>query len=405
MTNTSRPITTFIALIALSGLTLTGCKNQVRVGVVLPLTGEHEIYGQASLKGLGLALAELQAAGNARFELTVLDSASDPEHAVVMLEQLYDNGAIVAVGGLTQASARKMAEVSERAERVLLSPSAALREQGEGSRYFFSLAAPLFTAGTTMATFAARDLGIGSAVLISDPELAASGSEEGFRTAFESQGGKLVAAITSIDDDPAISAASLEAVLAKNPDAVYLIGYEASASSVVRHLREQGYQGKILATEALANPASIERLGDAAHGVLLTHTPLRFDEGSAPAGSFAERYREMHGEVPGIVAAEGYDALMVLAMALAERPALPSEVRKGLLHDVKDFGGVTGSIQFNEARGVSKMPRVYSIAEDLSLRDHGKLLEAKKQRIAQERKKLLERLAALRGEATQASSG
>ena len=44
--------------------------------------------------------------------------------------------------------------------------------------------------------------------------------------------------------------------------------------------------------------------------------------------------------------------------------------RRGLLYDVKDFPGVTGKIQFDDKRQVSKIPRIYSVAEDLSLQDH-----------------------------------
>ena len=98
--------------------------------------------------------------------------------------------------------------------------------------------------------------------------------------------------------------------------------------------------------------------------------------------------------------------MMVLATAMAERPALPSEVRKGLLHDIKDYPGVTGSLQFNEARSVPKIPRVYSIAEDLSLRDHGRFLQAERERIAAEKRELIRRLGEIQdGVAVGTSSG
>ena len=72
------------------------------------------------------------------------------------------------------------------------------------------------------------------------------------------------------------------------------------------------------------------------------------------------------------------------------RPALPSEVPKGL-RDIKDFPGVTGGIQFNDKGDVLKYPRVY-IIKDGVLFDYGKLVQQQQEAMKEKREELRRKL-------------
>lgn len=403
MISITRLSITRLFAVALIGLAATGCKNEVKVGAVLPLSGEHHTYGEASRQGLELALEELKAGGDTRFQLTVVDSESDPAKARQLLEGLYDENAVVAIGGLTATMARELASVAEDAERVLLSPSATLRDQASGMRYFYSLATKGFTSGTSMATFVKRELKVGNAVVIREPGMG-EGLEKGFRSTFENQGGKILASL-SASKTPEEIRSTVGQALTKRPAAIFLAGYEGTVSPFVHELRRRQYRGKILTTQALACHDSLRELGDDARGVLLTHTA--FEPGTQQhVSDFVARFEKKFGRAPDIHAAESYDAMMVLATAMKDRPGLPSEVRKGLIHDVKDYPGVTGSLQFNEEHNVPRIPRIYSIAKDLTLQDHGRILQAERERIEAEKRKLIQRLGEIHNSgATQASSG
>ena len=381
-------VSTFLILIFT--VALCGCEKKVRLGVVLPLSGEHRIYGESSRKGLELALEELRTGGESRIELRVVDSESDPEKAREHLRRLYRDGVLAAIGGLRPAEARAMAPVAEDRERVLLSPSTSLRGQSPEARYFFSLGVADDVAGTTMASFVSRELGVGSAVLIGETD--SEGLSEGFRSTLSTQGGELLASLPS----SGMTGSVIEQALGHQPDAIFLAGEAAALETLIRELRARQFQGRILTTQALACTASLRRLGDDARGLLLTHSVFQPEAPSDRVTDFVARYRQKYDEEPDIFAAESYDALMVLATSIEGRPVLPSEVRKGLLHDVKDFQGVTGTLQFDENRGVAKIPRVYSITEELTLRDHGRWLQVERDRIARDREKILERLREIR---------
>ena len=82
---TPRPLIRTSAILSSSLLLaslLTACGQQpVEIGVVLPLSGEHQALGESSRNGLELALAEIKAAGDERFSLRYSDSASDAQQA------------------------------------------------------------------------------------------------------------------------------------------------------------------------------------------------------------------------------------------------------------------------------------------------------------------------------------
>ncbi len=402
------PALTHLALIGLVSLSGLGCGEDkpIQVGVVLPLSGEHASYGEASRKGIELAFEELAAgAGDApRLDLALADSGSDPAKARQLLDEHYENGALVAVGGLTSREAEEMVPVLEERDRVLVSPSASDPSLSRKTRNLYRLAPSDSTAASKMADFASRHLNVARVVMISEDPERTHELEDAFRASLESHSGELLE-VAAAPAAPAERAALVERLVGLAPDAVYLAGYEATIGALISELRRAELPGKILTTQAFASPAAIARVGEDAVGVLLTQSAFELASEAPHVQSFVARYREKYGEEPDVFAAEGYDAVKVLAAALAGRPAMPGEVTKGLRDAVKDYPGVTGAVQFDEAHAVRKYPRVYSIGDDLSLHDHGRILEARQDEIRRKREDLQRRIEALRDQQATAAMG
>ena len=99
--------------------------------------------------------------------------------------------------------------------------------------------------------------------------------------------------------------------------------------------------------------------------------------------AFVSSYREAYGVPPGLYAAHGYDAMMVMAEALAKAGPIASDFWKGIT-SIREFAGVTGMIQFDERGDVQKFPRVYVVEE-------GNLIDYEAE-VEKRRRELLERL-------------
>jgi branched-chain amino acid transport system substrate-binding protein len=388
--------------IVLSSLSLTGCqKGPVKVAMVIPLSGEDQIYGASCRKGLELALEELNTElETPRFEAMWADSESSPKTAARKLAELYEAKAFVAIGGLTSREAATMVPVAEDHERALLSPSALNTRLASEASQFYRIAPSDQVAGNVMADFLSRKMkGISTAAAIAQDAHALEAFEHGFRPTFEGNGGEVLAVIELSTSQDNFNA-EISRVVKLKPDAIYLAGHGTSIGDTLHRLRTLRYRGKILTDQSLSSPAAIQQIGTDAVGVLITRSVVDA-ETNERAHAFVERFQEKYGEEPDLFAAEAYDTLMVLARALEGRPPYPGELHKGLRDNLKGFMGVTGAIEFNAHHSVTKYPRVYSVAKNLSLQDEARRLE----KVDERRRKRIRELKKKIGQVQQAAAG
>ncbi len=374
-----------------------GCEpDSVTIGVVVPLTGDHKSYGEANKRGVEIAYDEVIAAGYpVELNLSVVDTESDPNKARELLEAQFEAGALAVIGGSVSAEAKEMITGADRFERVLLSPSATSIELTKASRNFFRLAPSDDTAGNKMADFAFRVLELESVAIVAEDQTYAEGVQRAFSAAFEKLGGTVMELI-QVPPNTSDFGGLMDRVLTLGPQAVYLAGYETGIAAMILELRRVNFKGRILTTHAFSSPSAIARVGKAAEGVILTQTVFEPDSDFAHVQSFVRAYRERFKEEPDLFAAEGYDTMKVLAKAIEKKHTLASEVPRGLWDEIKEFPGVTGSIQFNENGDVRKFPRVYIIGGDLLLYDYSKRLEENQKKLLEKQREIKERLEKLR---------
>jgi len=380
-----------IALPFLLGALLLGCAEtgSVKVGAVLPLSGEGEIYGQAVRKGLELALEQLQAREDYPYEVTleIVDTQSDPERATDLAKQQYDSGAIAVIGGVITVEALAIVPISDSYNRILLSPSASSPELTGISKYFYRVFPSDDREGTMMGNFATSKLELESVVILAKEDPYAKGVVDVFSPIFEHAGGT----VTEILEYPRGAgdfSGFLDRVMTLDPKGVYVAAYAEDVGRMITGLRKRGFRGTILTTSAFAAPEVIEQVGEPAEGVFLTQAVFEVESEDPRIAAFVSAFRQKYGLSPDLYAAHGYDALMVLADALLELDDGPvaTDVWKGM-RKLKEVAGVTGTIQFDERGDVQKFPRVYVI-------QGGNLVDYEKE-VERRRRELLERLRAL----------
>lgn len=119
----------FYILIPLITLLITGCDSQpdspIKVGVVIPLSGDYSIYGKAAKQGAQLATEEINAAGGLlggrSLELVIRDNKTSPERSASQAQALINTSGVVALMGPVSSSAREaILPISETAQVPLL---------------------------------------------------------------------------------------------------------------------------------------------------------------------------------------------------------------------------------------------------------------------------------------------
>ncbi len=402
MTRRTARFSTAIMALCCLGLLLAGCPQKaIQVGVVLPTSGENSTYGEAIRKGIELAYGEIQSDPDAgvAIELAIVDTESNAQKATELLDQQFSAGALVAIGGATSVEAKEMVTAADEADRVLLSPSASSPELTGISRNFYRIFPSDFAAATKMAQYASQGLKAKTVVVVTEAQSYAKGIHGVFQPAFEGYGGE-VAEVIEVPPGTSDLGGLMDRVITLEPDAVYLAGFEQGIGSMIQELRRLKYSKNILTTSAFALPSSIARVGDDAVGVILTQSVFELDSEHAHVKKFVEGYQAKYGEPPDIYAAHGYDAMKIVAAALKGRSALPGEVVKGL-RDIKDFPGVTGSINFDEKGDVQKFPRLYVIGKDLTLYDLNERVRKQQEEFKKRRDELQKKLEQIRKQAAE----
>ena len=383
----------------LLGLALAACQgsNKVKVGVVLPLTGDAAVYGQAIRRGIEVAHERIAGTKESPFEIELVwrDSQSDPETAKRLLDAVYGDGAIVAIGGATSAEALAMVPVADSAGRVLLSPSASQPQLSGISSNFYRVFPSDASEGTMMANFARQTLELSKVVVLAKEEPYAKGAQEVFRERFTELGGQVVEVLVFPPNTVDLTGL-VERVGTVGPDAVYIAAYAPEIVSFVKALRADGFRGAILTTSSFSTADAIREAGPAAEGVYFTQTAFAPSDKNPEVEAFVKAYRAKNRSEPDLYAAHGYDAYRVLLAAMRESGKSAANFWKGM-RGVRDFPGVTGTFQFDEKGDVKKFPRVFMVREG-QVSDLEKEEEARREEIRRKMREIQEELLRLRAQ-------
>ena len=336
----------------------------IEFGAVLPLPGDAALYGESVRKGVDLAFEQIQARTDLAQTITlqVLDSESDPAKGAELLAGLYDEGALAVIGGVTTAEALAMVSAADRADRVLLSPSASSPELTGISENFFRVFFSDFDEGTKMANFAAGDQQLSSIVILAKEETWATGVQSIFAREFTRMGGEVLE-VLEFPEGTFDFSGLIARVNTLRPAAVYVAAYAQDTATIISELRTSGFGGMILTTHAFAAPDVMEGIGEAALGVKLTAPYFKVDAEGEPIKSFVDAYAAKYNDAPDVWAAHGYDAMMVLVEAIPTPFRTASDFRRGM-KGIEDYPGVAGFVRFDERGDVSKFPRVYQVTRD-----------------------------------------
>lgn len=289
-----------------------------------------------------------------------------------------------------------MVAVANGAQRVLLSPSATSASVAAASRYVFRVFPSDYQQANKIGSFASLELKLANAVVVASTDPYAKELVDGFEGEFKRNGGKVLGELAYTDGKGDVRSVVRRA-LAHHPQAVYLAttGADRAARRVIEGLDRRGFRGVIMTTSAFAAPEVLHETGRGAEGLIFARSAFDPAQKDPRVRAFVQAYRAKYGEDPGMYAAHGYDAMMVLARTVAKEKAVPWDIWEGL-KGLSGYRGVTGFIQFDEQGNAGQFPRVYVV-------EHGKVDEFENLREGVKRR-FVRRVARLAGEAREVVS-
>ncbi len=328
--------------------------SRVRVGALLPLSGQLADYGQRVLNGVQLAAEGAERAAG----VVVKDTEGRPAKVKQGLEELSrEYGVVAVIGPLLSREVELLSEPARRLGVPIVTPSAIGTLTSEADPYLFRTAVTAAQEGSTLAEYAVRRLGLHSFAIIHSDDAYARVLVSVFSREVARHGGEVVAVASyapqDMDFGPSIKRVrELDLHRAATPppaaeeyapgfEAVFLPGDPEQVALLAAQLAFYDIRRVVILGAGPWTTESLHRLGGRflEGGVFVDGF---FAESPDPVvRAFVSRYQARFHDTPDLFAAQAYDATRLVIEAI-ERGALTGrEVRDALLR-VKDYHGVSG---------------------------------------------------------------
>jgi len=330
--------------------------QEIKIGVILPLTGGAGKYGEDARLGIELAVEENNARGGINgkpIEVVLEDDQSKPEQTVAVLRRMIAVYKIsIVIGPMTSSSALAVAPIAEKNKVVLLSPAASVPALSNAGDFIFRNELSDAYGGVSQAELTWSKLGIKKVAILYINNDYGVGVKNAFKQTFTKLGGQIVEA-QPFDQDSQDFRSQLTLIKAKNPDGIFFIAYK-EAITILRQIKELGIQVTLLSTPVFEDREILEKAGNAAEGVIYVYygglTPQSELE---EVKKFTKAFREKYNREPGYYSALAYDAANIALLAIA-KGGIQSDSIKNTLYQIKDYPGVTGKTTFDTYGDVIK---------------------------------------------------
>ncbi len=338
-----------IALLVLSFGSISFAEEEVKIGVILPMTGAVAAFGQMTWEGIELANELRPTVLGKPVKLILLDNKSDKVEAANTASRLIEKEHVVAaIGAVASSNTLSAAPIFEKAKVPLITPASTNPLVTQGRKFIFRACFIDPFQGQVAAKFAINNLKAKKAAILVDiAQDYCVGLANFFEKNFKAMGGEIVSKTFCKTGDQDFSA-QLTTIKAKNPDVIYIPNYYTEDALIAKQAREMGITAPLLSGDGAQAPQLIEIGGKAVEGMYYT---THFNEKAVNTElgkKYVEVYHKKYNKSPNALGALGFDAYYILLDAIERVKSLdPVKIRDGIAN-TKDFKGVTGVITIDE---------------------------------------------------------
>ena len=222
----------------------TDCQNtQLKVGTLLPATGDLAFLGPPEFAGVDLAVSEIDAAGGVLGQPVVNEYGDSGDTKTDLASQTVDShlskGVQVIIGAASSGVTFTVIDKITSNGVLQISPAntaPSLTDYPDNGLYFRTAPSDVLQ-GAVIATVAS-DLGLTSGATIAREDPYGVGLQDAFVKDFEAAGGTITSALTY---DPAAPdfAAEVAEIAATNPEFVQVVGFEET-TKLLQEMIKQG---------------------------------------------------------------------------------------------------------------------------------------------------------------------
>jgi branched-chain amino acid transport system substrate-binding protein len=348
--------------------------EDIVIGLNMVKSGALKSVGEATETAVEIAVDEINAKGGIggkKIKLVKYDTGSDPKQAATATQTFaQDDNALAIIGPFSSSEAVVAFPVGERLGIVQMPNAASTPGITADYSYAWLLTADEGTQFTRLInTLKRKSIKVDKAEIlyVSDERVSNISGTRFYPAVFKANnitfGEPIAFQYQSFDLSPQVAQA-----LERKPDVVALAGTPDSAGKVIKELRRQGFEGRVIGSQIFADPNALDLFGRDADGMLIV-AGFWWDRNDATR-AFTKKFGEENAKrgltskkIPHHTDAQAYDIVYLLKQAMEKAnvtgdPAKVAAERTAIRDALKGirFTGVTGDNTCFSAERTAKLP-------------------------------------------------
>ena len=357
----------------------TPMEATLKIGVIQPSDtfttfsqGAEAARAQINEKG-GLRNIRLQAARSidmqvefiSRNNQPVASEPPTPEASVSAAKELIESENVFALlGPVYSTNSVEVGPIAQQAQRLMLSGSSGSNVPAVGD-YIFLITVPNPFQGKVMAGFAMNPDELGAktaAVIYEEGDVYSTDLVQAFEAAFQEIGGEIVHKGTYAVGDTTFSTLLTE-IHTQNPDVIFCPSFLPEVPLLINEARKIGITATFLGGSAWDDRVRFLSVLDDNSVLDGSYYPTNFSVATQDADvqEFVEGYMALYDSPPDGIAASGYDAMRLLALAIETAGSLDPVAVRDAFAAVNGYKGATTISHYDENRHPVKSLAIQTI--------------------------------------------
>ena len=327
-----------------------GLNGEIRIGVVLPITGRLAAIGLWMSQGYELALKEINNSqlSDVKIKLIVKDDQSTVEGSVAAFNKLiHQDGVSAILGPTTSTQGQAAFPIAQQNRVVAISSTSAARGLSAIGDFIFRTALTTDVLIPSGVRIAQEKLGYQSAAIIYDEtDIFSTDNNAAVREALTANNVEVLVTETFQTGETDFST-QLTRIKESNPGVIFLFASPIEIPEIMIQGRQLGIPTDVPFLTSVTFAASqIELAGDAAEGTIAFTSWVNIAD--TPGNqTFIQNHHAKYGIEPNIQAAQSYASIYIPAKAIADAQSADPDAIQEALANIRDFDTILGKFSFN----------------------------------------------------------
>ena len=341
------------ALVAGAAIVLFGsgafAADPIKIGQVAALSGASAQSGEAITRGLTLAIEEINAKGGLlggrMLELVQRDDESSPPKGLIAARELAAENVAAIFGGIDTPVSLAIVPVLNKEKQIYMGVWAAgtgITRNGADPNYAFRVSAVDALVDVKLLKFAHQKFGAKKAglMLINNPW--GQGNEKGLQAAAKADPSVEIVGVEKFENNDVDMVPQLARLKDAGADSIILVVNAPPGAQVMKSRERMGWTVPVISHWGISGGRFPELAGPTAGEADFVQTYSFFGKQS-PAGqrvlaALQKKYPQVKGPediVAPVGTANAYDAMHILALAIAQAGSTDADAVRAALEDLK----------------------------------------------------------------------